>query len=52
MLFTVQWLEIELDWWGVNQANVGCENEPCTLKTLAEGERFYPWWDGSRVPAP
>ncbi|KAK7756427.1 hypothetical protein SLS62_001653 [Diatrype stigma] len=52
MLFTVQWLDIKLDWWGVSQATVGCEGEPCTLKTLAEGERFHPWWDGGRVPAP
>lgn len=52
MLFTVQWFEVEVDWWGTRQPTMGCEGTPCTLKTLGEGERFYPWWNGAKVPAP
>ncbi|KDN71105.1 putative OPT oligopeptide transporter [Colletotrichum sublineola] len=52
MLFTVQWLGADIDWWGNAQASAGCEGTACTLKTLAKGERFYPWWNPSQVPAP
>lgn len=52
MLFSVQWVGKEIVWWGNTQPNVGCEGTPCTLMSLAEGERFYPWWDASKVPAP
>ncbi|KAJ6785491.1 hypothetical protein PWT90_10569 [Aphanocladium album] len=52
MLFTVQWQGVEINWWGNNQASVGCEAKPCVLKTLETGERFYPWWNPSQVPAP
>ncbi|KAK2048969.1 OPT oligopeptide transporter [Colletotrichum somersetense] len=52
MLFTVQWLGVDIEWWGNAQASAGCEGTACTLKTLAEGERFYPWWNPSQVPAP
>lgn len=52
MLFSVQWVGIEIEWWGNTQPNKGCEGTPCVLHTLAEGERFYPWWDGTKVPAP
>lgn len=52
MLFSVQWVGIEIDWWGNTQPSVGCEGSACTLKSLATGERFYPWWDASKVPAP
>lgn len=52
MLFTVQWYGIEIKWWGSTQAIAGCEGKPCLLKTLGPNERFYPWWDGTRVPAP
>ncbi|KAH9890262.1 OPT oligopeptide transporter [Xylariomycetidae sp. FL2044] len=52
MLFTVQWFEITIDWWGNTQPFEGCEGTACTLRTLAEGERFYPWWNGNIVPAP
>lgn len=52
MLFSVQWAEKEINWWGNNQASVGCEDTPCTIKHLADGERFYPWWDSSKIPAP
>lgn len=54
MLFSVQWAEVEVSWWGNNQPYEGCEasGAPCRLATLAEGERFYPWWNGNLVPAP
>ncbi|KAK0649961.1 OPT oligopeptide transporter [Cercophora newfieldiana] len=54
MLFSVQWAGIEVKWWGNTQAAVGCEDTACTLMTLDKeaGERFYPWWDSSKVPAP
>lgn len=52
MLFTVQWMGVTVDWWGNSQAAVGCEAKACVLKTLAPGERFFPWWDASKVPAP
>ncbi|GAO17649.1 hypothetical protein UVI_02002110 [Ustilaginoidea virens] len=52
MLFSVQWVGAEIKWWGNAQPSVGCEGTPCTLKALANGERFYPWWDASKVPAP
>lgn len=51
MFFTVGWYGIEIEWWGNTQPYVGCEGETCTLKTLADGERFYPWWN-SWVGAP
>ncbi|KYK55786.1 hypothetical protein DCS_07750 [Drechmeria coniospora] len=52
MLFSVQWAGIEIKWWGNTQPYMGCEGKPCTLLKLAKGERFYPWWDPSKVPAP
>lgn len=52
MLFSVQWVDVEVNWWGNYQASVGCEEVACTLKQLAKGERFYPWWDNSKMPAP
>ncbi|KAL0938315.1 opt oligopeptide transporter [Colletotrichum truncatum] len=52
MLFTVQWVGAEVPWWGTEQIAAGCEGKACTLKTLAPGERFYPWWNPSQVPAP
>ncbi|KAM7200716.1 OPT oligopeptide transporter [Naviculisporaceae sp. PSN 640] len=52
MLFSVQWARIEVEWWGNTQPYVGCEGEACTIATLAEDERFYPWWGGSAIPAP
>ncbi|KAJ3488271.1 hypothetical protein NLG97_g6228 [Lecanicillium saksenae] len=52
MLFSVQWAEKEIEWWGNTQINQGCEGKACRLYTLAAGERFYPWWDSSKVPAP
>ncbi|PHH66524.1 hypothetical protein CDD81_6999 [Ophiocordyceps australis] len=52
MLFSVQWAGIRVDWWGNTQPFRGCEGKPCLLKVLGPGERFYPWWDGKKVPAP
>ncbi|EGX93023.1 Oligopeptide transporter OPT superfamily [Cordyceps militaris CM01] len=52
MIFSVQWAEKEIEWWGNSQASVGCEKKACTLHHLAQGERFYPWWDSSKIPAP
>ncbi|KAH8597809.1 OPT oligopeptide transporter [Bisporella sp. PMI_857] len=52
MLFTVSWFQVTIPWWGNDQPYIGCEGTPCTLKTLAKGERFYPWWNPKHVPAP
>ncbi|KAK5995245.1 Oligopeptide transporter 2 [Cladobotryum mycophilum] len=52
MLFSVQWARVEIEWWGNTQPFEGCEGTACVLKTLANGERFYPWWDGGKIPAP
>lgn len=52
MLFSVQWAGIEINWWGNTQVSVGCEGKACLLHKLAPGERFYPWWDGTKIPAP
>lgn len=52
MLFSVQWTGISVDWWDNAQPLRGCEGEPCLLRTLRDGERFYPWWDGTKVPVP
>ncbi|KJZ71897.1 hypothetical protein HIM_08742 [Hirsutella minnesotensis 3608] len=52
MLFSVQWAGIKVEWWGNTQPFQGCEETPCTVQTLAKGERFYPWWDGTKIPAP
>lgn len=42
MFFTLQWQDVELDWWGNDVIYQGCEDEPCTLLTLNEGEYFGP----------
>ncbi|KAI1840281.1 hypothetical protein JX266_013500 [Neoarthrinium moseri] len=42
IFFTVQWLQVELDWWGNSVTAQGCEDEACTLFTAAEGEYFGP----------
>jgi len=54
MLFSVQWVGIEVPWRGNTQPYEGCEasSAPCRLAYLDKGERFFPWWDGSVVPAP
>lgn len=52
MLFSVQWANVEVNWWGNTQPFVGCEGEPCTIQTLAEGERFFPWWNPKDNPTP
>jgi hypothetical protein len=53
MLFTVLWFGATLEWWGNTQSSVGCEGyAACVLYPLGENQRFFPWWDGDRVPAP
>lgn len=52
MLFSVQWAEKEIEWWGNSQASVGCELKPCVSHRLAKGDRFYPWWSDGKIPAP
>jgi len=54
MLFSVQWAQVEVPWWGNSQPYEGCEGTACTLLNLDKkaGERFYPWWNGDQVPAP
>ncbi|EAA32547.2 hypothetical protein GE21DRAFT_5522 [Neurospora crassa] len=52
MLFSVQWARVSVEWWGNTQPYKGCEDTACTIKTLSEGERFFPWWDANKVPAP
>ncbi|KAG6006589.1 hypothetical protein E4U43_000421 [Claviceps pusilla] len=49
---TVELAGINLIWWGNTQQEVGCEGIPCPLMVLDRGERFYPWWDHDKVPAP
>ena len=52
MLFSVQWAQIEVNWWGNIQPFKGCEGVACTIKTLADGERFYAWWNPDQVLSP
>ncbi|KAF4120900.1 OPT oligopeptide transporter protein [Geosmithia morbida] len=52
MLFSVQWVDADINWWGNTVISKGCEGDACTLKVLGEGERFYPWWDSSKAIAP
>ncbi|KAI2468876.1 OPT-domain-containing protein [Annulohypoxylon bovei var. microspora] len=42
IFFSLQWTEIELDWWGNSVTSQGCENEACPLYELGEGEYFGP----------
>ncbi|RYP84689.1 hypothetical protein DL769_001123 [Monosporascus sp. CRB-8-3] len=42
IFFLLQLPEIELNWWGNEIVERGCEGEPCLLKTIAEGEYFGP----------
>ncbi|KAK3346905.1 OPT oligopeptide transporter protein-domain-containing protein [Lasiosphaeria hispida] len=42
IFFTLQWNEIEINWWGNNVVYQGCEDKPCVLKKLAPGEVFGP----------
>jgi len=51
MMFGLSVPGVELSWWGNDVVSEGCEGGGCTLMTLAEGERFYPWWN-SWVAAP
>ncbi|KAI0008767.1 OPT-domain-containing protein [Xylariaceae sp. FL0662B] len=42
IFFSLQWSEIEIDWWGNSVTAQGCEDEACTLYTVADGEYFGP----------
>ncbi|KAH8647115.1 OPT oligopeptide transporter protein-domain-containing protein [Xylariales sp. PMI_506] len=42
IFFTLQWEDVNLDWWGNNVVYQGCEDIPCILYTLADGEYFGP----------
>ncbi|KAM0815560.1 putative OPT oligopeptide transporter protein-domain-containing protein [Seiridium cardinale] len=42
IFFTVQWLQVELSWWGNDVVYEGCEDDACTLLTLNDGEYFGP----------
>lgn len=42
IFFTLQWTETQFNWWGNDIPYEGCEGEPCTLKTLDDGEYFGP----------
>jgi hypothetical protein len=42
IFFTLQWQEVELDWWGNSVVSQGCEGTACRLKTLEPGTYFGP----------
>jgi OPT family oligopeptide transporter len=42
IFFTVQWLQVDLDWWGNDVVSQGCEGDACTLMTLNDGDYFGP----------
>lgn len=43
IFFTLQWNQIELDWWGNSVVNqTGCEGFACTLYKVDKGEYFGP----------
>ncbi|KAK3689067.1 OPT oligopeptide transporter protein-domain-containing protein [Podospora appendiculata] len=42
IFFAMDWNDVKVDWWGNNVIRMGCEDEPCVLKTLADGEYFGP----------
>ncbi|OTA94243.1 hypothetical protein M434DRAFT_384166 [Hypoxylon sp. CO27-5] len=42
IFFSLQWTEVELDWWGNSVTSQGCEGHACTLYKLREGEYFGP----------
>ena len=42
IFFCFQLPEIELPWWGNDVVGYVCEGDPCTLKTVADGEYFGP----------
>ena len=57
MFFSVQWTGTSLVWWGNTVNSKGCGVEiQCNYKSLdmttVPPERFYPWWDNSKIPAP
>jgi hypothetical protein len=42
IFFSLQFTEIEFEWWGNRVANQGCEDNACHLKVLQPGEYFGP----------
>jgi OPT family small oligopeptide transporter len=42
IFFTLQWQDIELDWWGNSVVYQGCEGDACLLLELPDGEYFGP----------
>jgi hypothetical protein len=42
IFFSLQFTETEFVWWGNTVSERGCEDDACTLKTLAPGEYFGP----------
>jgi OPT family small oligopeptide transporter len=42
IFFSVQWTQMEIDWWGNSVTAQGCEDDACTLLTLNDGEYFGP----------
>ncbi|KAI0596921.1 OPT oligopeptide transporter protein-domain-containing protein [Biscogniauxia sp. FL1348] len=42
IFFSLQWTEIEIDWWGNSVTSQGCEGTACTRLTVKEGEYFGP----------
>lgn len=42
IFFCFQWHDVELNWWGNNIPDKGCEGDPCLLHTLRPGEYFGP----------
>lgn len=42
VFFALQYQDVELNWWGNEVPYMGCEGQPCPLRTLAPGEHFGP----------
>ncbi|KAK0382933.1 hypothetical protein NLU13_8849 [Sarocladium strictum] len=42
IFFSLQFTEVEFEWWGNDVSNQGCEDDACPLKTLQPGEYFGP----------
>ncbi|KAK0713329.1 OPT oligopeptide transporter protein-domain-containing protein [Lasiosphaeria miniovina] len=41
MFFTVEWFEVDINWWGNTVAYQGCEADPCPLKVLGDDEAYF-----------
>jgi OPT family small oligopeptide transporter len=42
IFFSLQYTNVDLDWWGNTVSDQGCEDQACPLQTLAPGEYFGP----------